>query len=474
MKVASLYKKSYIILISIMILIPPFFTDFGHDRVSELDNRMLVEFDEIEGKTIFEKIDVYLADRIGFRDNLLTVNEIVTDKVFHKLIHPFYIYGKNGEIFTEWDLITFQHKDVAQEYVENFAGYMKSLKEFCGSYDCDFIHIMVPSKESIYPELYANGYEISDRKSRAEKINDELKKNNINNIYLKDIFDRTRDESRLYNKYYDVGHWNANGIYCCMEELTGFLHKRYPGVKTINRGDFVISEMKHEYLPLSRQRKEEMIPVYTPEVEPLKSDGEDFFNKEVRCIHGDGRYRFHAIRKDAEELPKILVFNDSFFEESDANKYFLNQYSELTMIHVMNLPDIEYYVSSLKPDIVILESCERSYESEGVYDFEHLKKRFRISGVNEDEFETRQVNTGLTITEISSSGGNMPEYISVAGKAGDMPVPDMIMMSVKGKKYYACKNSDYYDGEFVFSIKKEEAMISDIEGKLTVDFIYKK
>nr|MCR5627956.1 hypothetical protein [Lachnospiraceae bacterium] len=353
-------------------------------------------------------------------------------------------------------------------------GYMKGINDFCNSYGAGFLYIMVPSKETIYPEYYANGYEVSDQESRAEKIHDALTENGVKHIYLKEIFDTIKTEERLYNKYYDVGHWNSNGIYHCMEELSAILSRDYPEIRKINLNDFELTGMKQEYLPLSLQRKEEIVPVYTPKINNLKGDGMSFFEKELVCRNGDSKYRFHAKREDKGKLPKILVFNDSFFEESDAEKYFLNQYSELTMVHIMNIADVEYYVSSLKPDIVIFEGCERSYESEGVYDLKHLKRKCFIKDVNEDEFEIRQIKTGLTISEGISEDGNKTEFIKVSGHVENMPDPDMLMTSINGRTYYAYTNRDYYDGKFVFSINREETDLSDYDGELIINCVYEK
>ena len=348
-----------------MILIPGVFTQFGKDRVSEIDNRKLVDMETAEGDNIFQKTDSFLEDRVGFREELITVNETVTDILFHKLVHPLYIYGREGHLFTEWDLENFQHMEPQEGYIDGFGGYLESIRDFCEDMGTQFIFFMPPNKESIYPEYYARGYNISDNKNLSELLTEKLDELGVNYVFSKDRFYELKQDEVLYNKIYDVGHWNYNGAYFACEELSEFLNGTDDRIKPIKRENYDITYHTEKYLKQSYEYKPETVPYYTYKYREAENDAADYYKQNIRVLHGT--YNYHSRSEDEQDKPKILVLNDSFLEEFEAYKFFYGNYSELFMIHDMNSADIEYYISVIRPDIFVFECCERALDDSALF-----------------------------------------------------------------------------------------------------------
>ena len=85
-----------IIAFFIVTLIPVLFMNFKRNQVSYIDNRKLLEIEDIfsEGK-VFSNIKSYVDDRIGFRTQIVDLYSEFMDSLFHEITHPKYEYGRD-------------------------------------------------------------------------------------------------------------------------------------------------------------------------------------------------------------------------------------------------------------------------------------------------------------------------------------------------------------------------------------------
>ena len=92
MKINNLIKLGAFLLI---IIIPVLFMNLKSDQVSYIDNRSLMNFEDIfSNKDVFNNIKSYVDDRIGFRTEMVDIYAKVMDKAFNEITHPRY-----GDIF---------------------------------------------------------------------------------------------------------------------------------------------------------------------------------------------------------------------------------------------------------------------------------------------------------------------------------------------------------------------------------------
>ena len=91
MKINNLIKLGAFLLI---IIIPVLFMNLKSDQVSYIDNRSLMNFEDIfSNKDVFNNIKSYVDDRIGFRAEIVDIYAKVMDKAFNEITHPRYEYG---------------------------------------------------------------------------------------------------------------------------------------------------------------------------------------------------------------------------------------------------------------------------------------------------------------------------------------------------------------------------------------------
>ena len=95
-------KRIQIIMISLffLILLVPLVTfNFEKNSISEIDNRLLAENPFAEEGDLTENIENYINDRLGLRDKMILSYTVLNDRIFHKMVHPSYEYGKDGYVF---------------------------------------------------------------------------------------------------------------------------------------------------------------------------------------------------------------------------------------------------------------------------------------------------------------------------------------------------------------------------------------
>ena len=97
-------KRITLFIFSMIIILPILTFNFEKDAISEIDNRALAAnpFSMDEGSTdrdLTQNIQNYVNDRIGFRSKMIRSYTILNDKLFGKMVHPIYSYGKEGYVF---------------------------------------------------------------------------------------------------------------------------------------------------------------------------------------------------------------------------------------------------------------------------------------------------------------------------------------------------------------------------------------
>lgn len=95
-------KIFFIVIFFMLLAIPVVTFRTEENAVSEVDNRMLAANPVSairEGEDATQAIENYVNDRIGLRNEMIELYTVGHDKIFHEMIHPSYVYGKDGYVF---------------------------------------------------------------------------------------------------------------------------------------------------------------------------------------------------------------------------------------------------------------------------------------------------------------------------------------------------------------------------------------
>ncbi len=424
----------FIAITAIMISLPGLLTNIKPDQKSEMDNRMLQEFPKVLTFEFPQEVEAYLEDRIGFRENMITLYQNLSDIAFNKLEHPFYMYGKEGYVMTNWDLVTYQHLDVDQNYITNLGAYLKSLQNFCKDEGSEFLFFLSPNKETIYPEYFPDGYNVKNQPNRSDLLIDELTEEGVSFVYPRELFVELKDKEQLYNKKFDAGHWNNSGCYYANREIIDFLNTHFPNMGLLDEEEFNIEEVTERYLLNSYFEINEKVPSYILK-ETVWEEKKDVFDH-ILLAMPEREHEYYKNMTDSS-MPRILIFCDSYF--GDATKFYANHSSELMLIHHRNLDYAEYYITLFQPDIVIFEVVERGLQepTSGVDD-ERVLRRFERYPYQEE------INDKIKILSIDVESD---EFVTIHGVLTDMddPEEEMALKAVLNQKeYYAWRDEERF------------------------------
>lgn len=404
-------KYAYIIKIILfisIILIPVLNINFKSNQVSEIDNRNLIDYKDITSKDNvrdrLESIEAYINDRIGFRTSVVNFYTKAIDKLYDEMVHPNYQYGKEGYVYSK-----LPETNVNLEFQEVFSSFIKDFQEYCNERDIDFLYTLEPSKSTIYPEYLPQGYN-----GNTENLNyfiELLKEKDINYLSNVDTLLEAKEgtlleNTLLFDKKYDAGHWNETGATIGISAIINRLNELDNRVGTFDINKYDSENIINETLMSSNFTINEETTNYS-----LKEYDIEYIEDYEDEIRRDDNFRYFTHYKNLTntEAPRLLIFAGSYFNNKE--KFITGNFSEVMKIHnYRNVIDYEYYINIYKPDIVLFESTE--YTNTGYHypmgmmeEKTYIKTLSRYDNLMEDSFVSVD-NSSLEI-----SGGNISKLV---------------------------------------------------------------
>ena len=353
-------ERCFCLAFLLILFVPFLFTNFKKDQVSEIDNTYLPELQWSGDTPVGDRIndiENYLNARIGFRDQMLTMYQILNDRLFNLMEHPLYMYGKNGYVyFGTWGYIAeYQNRDLNQAYADELAGAMQAFSDLCREHGADLYYLVIPDKKTIYPEYMPDGLNKQGDVSRIDQILHSLSETDVKWIFPYDALMEGKQRELVFNVKYDAGHWNYNGAFYGIRALYALMRIDHPEIPMLREEAYDVSTEHADTLPVSRFPINEEIPVYSLKESSAVSDRE--WMDENLSFTAETAYRTRYINPEKPDLPKLLVLHDSYFFGKEL--FFTENFSEVTFIHRENLlgtKELKAYLNALHPDVVIIEN----------------------------------------------------------------------------------------------------------------------
>lgn len=338
-------ENIFLIIIICIILIPSIYFNFDHNVYSYVDNKELTELDGLSK----DNIESYIDDRIGLRkESIFTFNRI-NKVLFNYSSNPKYIYSDDGkEIYTKVDWM-----NASNSYYKSFSNATIRINDYLIDKDIPFYFVLTPSKAAIYSDNLPNYLNYTDKD--ALDCVQEISSGGVNSIDLFSVLKKESLNNRVFNKEYDVFHWNDYGLFIGSNALLSEIHKKFPNVTKNDKSDFNIYVIKGQDLLKKEYCVNEDITFYKLK-EKYDDVSYDYLDKLE--LYEDFK-EFKYIKTSHAEKPKILMFAGSYFISENRYEPLANQASELIMIHnYNNIFNIKKYVEMFNPDLVIFDACE--------------------------------------------------------------------------------------------------------------------
>lgn len=347
-------RRIIIIVFAVFLLLPVLTFNWKENVVSEIDNRELTN--NPFGKNAEEFTDLsteitsYVQDRIGFRDQMILGYTVLNDKLFHKMVHPTYDYGKDGYVFFKGGQnVRFN------EYHTEMAKYIKTLQDSCDEKGVPFVFVFNPAKTTVFSDKLREGIHY-DAGWVEEFLGllDAYGVNYVDNTPL--LIEKRNNGEMIFNKVYNAGHWNDLGAFYGCNAILENLKEYYPDLHINTKSEYSIEDRLNTSLMVSQFPIHEYEPVFEP-----KSNVKDI-SSEYRDLELDEQYRtfgYYVNGKRKEEgAPRALCFQGSYMNGM-GYKFLQNSFGEYIYIHAyQNILNFDYYYDIFQPDCVIFETAE--------------------------------------------------------------------------------------------------------------------
>lgn len=366
----------------LIILIPVLTFNFEENAISVIDNRELAknpfsisrealgeeegyeeeEYGEEEETGLTENIENYVSDRIGLRDEMILSYTILNDRIFGKMVHPSYIYGKEGYVFGAGRNVYPGYG----EYQEVFADMVLKIQDYCTERNVPFLFVFEPAKPAVLTQYLPEG-ENYDREwvDLFLKALDGRGINYVDNTVI--LREKTAEGEAVFNKKYDANHWNDLGALYGTNEILAAMQEEIPQVHVNGEEDIVYDEILETTLPVSEFPIEEMVP----SIEVLMSCDSltEEYEEELSLNERYDAFGYYVNQERLDEgAPRALVFQGSYINVY-GYKYLENGLGEYIYVHdYQNVIDFPYYFNIFKPEYVVFEAAEYTFNNE-YYDF---------------------------------------------------------------------------------------------------------
>lgn len=352
---------SFIVFIMIIIL-PIVFFNSEEEAISEIDNKYLAQnpFLSEAGGDFTDNFEVYISERLGFREERILYYTIINDKLFDEMIHPLYSYGKDGYVFTN-----FSANKTYGEYEESFINMLKEIQEYCSDRDIPFVFVFEPSKTSIYADKLPDGYNYNDDWVTAfiQRLDEE----GINYVDNSQVMKNLREIGiDGYNIQYNAGHWNDTGAFYGMNEVLNNLSNQGLKVHINEKNEYIIDSIFKNSLMVSEFPIAEYEPVWSLiDSDEIISDITAEYKDEIDRNESFDFF-LYKINNDRynENCVNALVFQGSYINGM-GYKFLENGFSEYVGIHdYRNILNFEYYYNIFRPDCVIFDAAQNTFKNE--------------------------------------------------------------------------------------------------------------
>ncbi len=354
---------AFIAAVLLLLVLPVVFMNFKADQISEYENKKLADWPEFEpSEDYIEAVDTYINDRIGFREGSIALYTEANDALFKTMVNPLFMWGEDGNIYyKDKDYIAaYQRLNTDREYIDSMVGFLEQTNDYLASKDIRFLYFVCPDKKTIYPEHFPKTVHVNTQnESVLEYLDERMSGSGVEYIDPKDWLLAAKENVLLYNKMYDVTHWNDRGAFIGHALIDEKIQQWFDDVPPLREEDFDVDIVHMDSLDNAKFAINEDVPLYV-----LRDDGMADYTELLKpdMLCNTDTFYTHHINQEAPNNRRLLVFTDSYFQSYQ--KFYDDRFREVYFVHRQNYDYVQYFVNLTFPDMVIFETAERSISSE--------------------------------------------------------------------------------------------------------------
>ena len=345
----------------------------SHLLASESSSKKKEKFPQITNLYNAPKdIDSYFDYHFPFKKFILRFGNSIQYYFFNLSTTKKIILGKDGWLFNGDDFPEIAKGKLlySDDELNNIKDFFEKREHFFKSKNINYILLIVPDKESIYPEKYSIKYQPLANYTRYDQLVDYLKNNtSIEVIYPKDYVRNACKESPQLCYFKLDSHWNDIGAFYGYQAIFKVLLKYYPNIIEPKLSDFVIRHYKDDrgfvrmlgiYNAKSITDSAPFLVFKNAKDIGYKPDIRTSAQLEGTSIRKVREYKNLLLNND-NSIPKVVIWGDSFSVR--LNKYFVYNAKETINVNKKDkFFDMES-VAQYQPSLVVDEFLARMISS---------------------------------------------------------------------------------------------------------------
>jgi len=293
----------------------------------------------------------YFSEHFMFRDQSVILHNEILRSVLGSITFHDVLVGRKGWLFlTDEDNLSYYQcdKPFTPDELTTLVDRIKGMREFSRENGAEFLLLIAPNKESIYPEFLPAGINPSGKTCRMDQALEALQAAGVYTLDLRKTLKEEKSNNQLFFK--TDTHWNDNGAFLVYQTIFSELMKVFPDLDIWGFTDF----KPVSYLRTGDLSK--LIPLFSP-ISEVAISLEPIRERNATVLQGDNSQTILS-ETGIGSNPDAVIFRDSFF--MGLLPFFAENFNKA--VYRWSFEFDENLILSEKPDIVIYELAERYLE----------------------------------------------------------------------------------------------------------------
>lgn len=307
-------------------------------------NEQLASFPELRKEDgnfntgILNEFADYFADHFGFRHEMITLNDWLTETAFKTLDSNSVLLGKDSWLFYKSTLEDYTGTNLFTARQSYAAAHVLGLmQEYCEQNGIDFCFTIAPNKNSMYSSQMPARYAAASVRN-AQLLKQQMEQQNVRYMDLFEVLSNSKEQ--LY--YRLDSHWNMRGAQLAAQALL----KELKGCE-VEFDPFITGEK----LPHTGDLYEMVYPAGS---ETEQDTAYDFTYQYDEKFHSADDITIHT--KNSEADGSVFVYRDSF--GINLHPFLAQSYGSACFSR--NMPYRLTAVMEEQPDVLLVELVERN------------------------------------------------------------------------------------------------------------------
>ena len=319
-----------------------------------------IKFDWQNIQEFFPNFEAFFNDHFGYRENFIRKYNRILNKYFGKSLVPDVLFGKDGWLFITQNKIIEDFLGIiplTPEELKAIGENLRNKQQWLASRGIQYLFVVVPDKQSVYPEYLPDYIYTRRGRSRIDQVVDYHESQpDLNFLDLRPTLLTAKSRHRIY--HITDSHWNVRGAHAGYLKIMKEINRLLPQTNLVLNDYHEIGTRVKEGGDLAEMiQKEKSMREMTP-----------VFEKDLKCS------TLNAINISAWDTSGVLL--NAFFTECPTGSLraivFRDSFTNLLVPFMADHFEKAFFfwkkydheivkelLTTFKPDIVVEQRGER-------------------------------------------------------------------------------------------------------------------